>query len=206
MRVILNIVRTGQMKKKTKQIIVLVISIVVIIGSISYALWNRTKIQDNENLVNAGCFKIDFQEEGKAIGLDNTYPITDEEGMEIDPYIITVKNICTNHARYNINLNVLNGTYMGRESVRVGVNNDSDILTNYQPNSDYDSNQYIESYTLVSDTLTGASGEDREDGGRATYSIRMWMDKDASEDDARKEFTAKISVDVVPIKVKERNE
>ena len=39
------------MKKRTKQIIVLVLSIVAIIGSVSYALWSKSEIQESTNEV-----------------------------------------------------------------------------------------------------------------------------------------------------------
>ncbi len=73
------------MKKRTKQIIVLVLSIVAIIGSVSYALWSKNKTQDVVNSVKSGCFDVDIALDDVAIDLGNTYPITDEEGNNLTP-------------------------------------------------------------------------------------------------------------------------
>ena len=83
------------MKKRTKQIIVLVLSIVAIIGSVSYALWSKSEIQESTNEVGSGCFDVEIALDDVAIGLGNTYPITDEEGNNLKPYVVTLKNKCT---------------------------------------------------------------------------------------------------------------
>ena len=71
------------LKKKTKQIIVLVLSIVAIIGSVSYALWNTTKKQNLTEEVNVGCFDVKFKEESSGISLRGAYPMTDEQGSKL---------------------------------------------------------------------------------------------------------------------------
>ena len=186
------------MKKRTKQIIVLVLSIVAIIGSVSYALWSKSEIQESTNEVGSGCFDVDIALDDVAIGLGNTYPITDEEGNNLKPYVVTLKNKCTIDAKYDINLNLLEvANPMNDSSIKVSVDEEAKILTNYTVNNSYDSNTYRGSYTIYSGTLK-ANKNDRENGQSKTHNIRIWMNQDASENEAEKKFMAKISVDATP--------
>jgi len=51
-----------------------------------------TLTQESTNIVNIACFKISFIEENE-ITLQNTYPISDEEGNILTPYTFTIENI-----------------------------------------------------------------------------------------------------------------
>lgn len=78
---------------KDKRIIVLIvlilISIIALIGS-SYAL--LTKSFKSEKLsMQVGTLKVDFTE-GNAITMDNSMPMTDENGMNTTPYTFTITN------------------------------------------------------------------------------------------------------------------
>ena len=81
------------MKRKTKQIIVLVLSIIVIIGSISYALWSRTYTQEEVTEISSGCFDVSIDFDDNSIALENTYPVTNHVGSKNQPYIITIQKL-----------------------------------------------------------------------------------------------------------------
>ncbi len=49
--------------------------------------------------------------------LDNTYPITDEEGKILTPYTFTITSLCESNAKYQINLEVLNNTTLEDMSI-----------------------------------------------------------------------------------------
>ena len=59
------------------------LGILIFLG-LSYALWVANFSQTNENLVSASCFQIEFREDTQSISLQNTFPITDEDGKKID--------------------------------------------------------------------------------------------------------------------------
>ena len=60
----------------------------------SYALWVVT-LTGQEQIVEVGCFNIEFIENSNSIALNNTYPMSDERGMSGEAYSFTITNKCT---------------------------------------------------------------------------------------------------------------
>ena len=77
-------------KRKTILIIIASLIVIVFFLGVSYALWIANFNQTDENLVSASCFQIEFREDTQSISLQNTFPITDEEGKTLTPYTFTV--------------------------------------------------------------------------------------------------------------------
>ena len=69
-----------------KKIIILLFILLgfIVIGT-SFALWQLTFRQTGTNVITTGCFNVTL-EDGDAISLNNTYPMTDEEGLPLMPY------------------------------------------------------------------------------------------------------------------------
>ena len=84
---------------------------VVLMTYQSYALWIVTK-ESGESIVSVGCFEISYQEESNTINLENTYPMSDEKGLNLTPYTFTITNTCTTGASYEVTLNTLNTNTM----------------------------------------------------------------------------------------------
>ena len=80
----------------------------------SYALWVAT-YTGGENIVNVGCFEIEFTEQTSSIGLNNTYPVSDTKGLTTNPYTFTIKNTCTVGASYDVTLNTLTTNTMQKK-------------------------------------------------------------------------------------------
>jgi len=188
------------MNKKHK-IILIVIGILIITSitiGISYAYWQLTHKQTGNNELTAGCFEVTFEETGSDIVLTNTFPIIDEEGLQQVPYKFKIKNTCTIAAQYNITLNSFGTTnVMADSSIKYafGLSNknkstyDKKILTTAQENidtSNIDLNDLIKSYIIESGYLR--VGEEKE------FSLYLWMDELADNDQMSKIFSAKIYV------------
>ena len=78
---------------RNKRMVLIVLSVligIVALVGVSYALWIANFNQTDENLVSASCFQIEFREDTESISLQNTFPITDEEGKTLTPYTFTV--------------------------------------------------------------------------------------------------------------------
>ena len=60
-------------------VIGIMLSISLLVG-VSYALWSNTHVQKGQGIVETGCFSTDFTEVN-SISLSNSYPISDERGM-----------------------------------------------------------------------------------------------------------------------------
>ena len=81
----------------------------------SYALWVVT-LSGQENIVEVGCFNIEFIENTSSIALSNSYPVSDEKGMSGEAYSFTITNKCTVDSAYQVTLNTLNANTMGAVS------------------------------------------------------------------------------------------
>ena len=176
------------MSKKYK--IMLLSITVLLIGAIllgtSYSLWTTTNVQEETNTINVGCFKITFSnvasyggQSAGDISLNNSYPITEEAGASLTPYMFNIKNECSIASNYVVNLETLNESDFNLNYLRVKfndvenvTNNTSVIYNNLTSGNIILTGQSSSAKQLASGYL--ASGED------VTYSLRTWIDYDAT--------------------------
>lgn len=171
-------------------ILTIMIVITLFMGS-SYALWKTTDYQQSINKLATGCFALDFQEEKKAIHLDNTYPMSDEKGFKTVPYRFTITNTCSTDAKFSIYLNTLkpaSGTKIDDSLIKVALVEDNDAtavahkLNSLDVNKElshfsYDK-QLLTSYIIETGELKGAL--DGKPGESVTYDLRLWIDESAT--------------------------
>ena len=138
------------MKEKNKRNLLIMMSLLIIsfiVIGVSYAIWQMTLTQTDKNTVTTSCFKIEFQD-ANPLNLDKSYPITNEEGMNLVPYTFTIRNTCDTYASYQINLEVLNtSTLINLDTIRVLLNE-----TNFEKDS-----SLLKSYEQVEKTLASAT-------------------------------------------------
>ena len=175
-----------------KNIIIIVIVLLLILGiGFSYAWWRYTVIQDKTNVGVSKCFKLELANQANEINLTNMYPITDEEGRKLTPYIFTLKNTCSVSAKYSLNMEMLEGTTLNSNYLAVLVNNkDIKLLSSYNTATTVIDGS-TESRTLDTGILAPNGSKD--------YSISLWMDKSVtlSDDSQNKVFKSKVVVDAV---------
>lgn len=182
-------------------VIAIMMVMTLFVGS-SYALWKVTKYQESENVIATGCFDVSFIEKTPSINLTDAYPITDVKGRETAPYTFVIENICTTDVKYTVYLNTLavdtahkipDGLikyYLVEEKDASGTAN---LLNSANKNTtDIGSFDYAfdTSYILREGTLKGRSSKDVADGGKATFSLRLWIDSTASNQKLKSDGTA----------------
>ena len=179
-------------KLNNKNIIIIVIVLLLILGiGFSYAWWRYTVIQDKTNVGVSKCFSLELANQANEINLTNMHPITDEEGRKLTPYTFTLKNTCSVSAKYNLNMEMLEGTTMNSNYLAVLVNNkDIKLLSSYNTATTVVKGS-TESRTLDTGILAPNGSKD--------YSISLWMDKSVtlSDDAQNKVFKSKVVVDAV---------
>ena len=184
-------------KLNNKNIIIIVIVLLLILGiGFSYAWWRYTVIQDKTNVGVSKCFSFELANQANEINLTNMYPITDEEGRKLTPYTFTLKNTCSVSAKYNLNMEMLEGTTMNSNYLAVLVNNkDIKLLSSYNTATTVIAGS-TESRTLDTGILAPNGSKD--------YSISLWMDESVtlSDDAQNKVFKSKVIVDAVPTNMK----
>ena len=174
------------MAKKYK--VMLIAITIVLIGSIflgtSYSLWQTSKTQEGVNEISVGCFNITYTNldsyggnEAGDINLVNAYPISDEAGSALTPYVFKIKNTCTIAANYAINLETLNTSNFNTDYLKVKFNeasNNSSTPTLYKDITATD--VLLSNSTSAKQLTTGYLAANEE----ITYALRAWIDINAT--------------------------
>ena len=175
------------------------------IGS-SYALWTITETQETSNEITSGCFSLSYIDviDGKNTNIDlkNAYPITDEKGMELSPYTLTLKNTCNIAAAYELSLttdsnNTLNEKYLKTnlinktENVTFGIKN-LNTLDNIVLDDNLVETLTNKNMISINNTYLLANGVLNPDE-EVQYELRLWLDKEAPNETMNSKFTAVVS-------------
>ena len=179
-------------KKKIVISILGITAVILLVIGISYAYWKYTTTQENSNIVNSDCFKLEFVEnETSDINIEG-YPISDEDGRKLIPYTFTINNKCSAKAKYSIRLEVSNSSTLKSEYLKSMLNsNDIVKLTELKETNPSLSNMK-NSYILEESNING--------GESKNYEFRLWLDGGISKENSEamnKIFTSKISVEGV---------
>jgi len=176
--------------KKKKMVFISIgvfISLLFVIG-LSYAVWQMSFVQESQNEISTGCFKVLFTDKNH-IRLSNAYPIVDEEGSKLVPYEFTIQNQCNTLASYNINLEILNSTTLENLDyikVMLGEKNQKNLTTyNETPKT---LEEATKAYTLETGFLKAQESK--------TFSLRLWLDENTptKEEYMEKIFNSKITI------------
>lgn len=175
-----------QFQRKKKMLILSIfctIAIMLVVG-VSYAFWQKTKTQENPNVIATKCFDISLS--GKnAIDLPESYPLSDEDGMQTLPFTFTIENICDYKTSYTVNLESLAASTLSNTSIKVALEENFKLYSLYTT-TDKHFPDSVESRILTSGVLS--KGESK------TYNLRLWIDKDAPSTEQNKRFESKIVI------------
>ncbi len=143
--------------------------------------------QTGGNVLSSGCLKINLLE-GDAITLESVYPMSDEEGRILAPYVFKLKNTCNDFASYQINLEILNdSTLENLTFMKVMLNDEVHLLEERDKVLTTLSNAR-QSYQLQTGYLDALEEKD--------FSLRLWLsfDTPVNEEFMNKVFLSKITV------------
>ena len=90
-------------KKSKIMLIILLIALIIIIIALSYAAFSFVGPGQRENVITLGNLELTLNE-GNTISLEDTYPLTDSEGLALDGYDFTLENTGTVDVDYVIYL------------------------------------------------------------------------------------------------------
>ncbi len=181
-----------------KNIVFAGISVVlmILLGiGVSYSMWNMSTSQETSNVIaSSECFDISITSQENNINLQNAYPITDEKGKSLTPFIFTVTNVCETASKYSINLESLKGSTLSSAFLDVMLNNGEIKKLNTYSSANKVNSSSIESRELETGILGNKESRD--------YSLRLWIDYDTTMEDLNNEiksFKSKIVVVGKPI-------
>ena len=174
-----------------KKYILYAIGALILVGiviGVSYAIWQITLVQTEQNVVNADCFSVTLENEENEINIQTAFPITDEEGSALTPYTFTIKNNCNSKAAYEVNLESLNTTMLDAKYVKAKVDNVIVNLGNVTSTDDVTVANATKSYKISTGYLKASESK--------VIKLNLWMDYDtpAVEESMNKIFEAKMVI------------
>ena len=170
----------------------------------SYALW-VANFSGGENIVNVGCFSIEFREDTNPISLNNTYPVSDAKGLTTTPYTFTITNTCTVDASYSVTLNTINTNTMTKNMIKYAIQKSTSPKPtsgiNLGTNTNYNTaieelnvTNLDESIIIETGTLKGKSSNEANDGESITYNLYLWMDEQTDNEGMNTTFEGSINI------------
>ncbi len=176
----------------------------------SYAYWRVKGGQSGSNIVKGACINIEIEEEtdGESGILDgvpitNAYPLTDEQGANLNGYTFTIVNNCDVDTKYEVDLESLkidgisNGDYLDNQYIKMQI--DDGMIRRYSELDDTDDDPNAtdpdnirETKYIFSGTVPGKQGDEP---GKESHTIKLWIASDATTNNSQnKQFKSRINV------------
>ena len=151
-------------KKSKIMLIIILVALIIIIIALSYAAFSFSKT-GSENVITLGTLELTLNE-GNTINLEDTYPLTDGEGLALSGYDFTLENTGTADVDYVIYLD-----NVAIESPDVKLD-DMYLKYSFDKNKTIGTAEYLETLgedgSRVLDQGTLKSGEEN------SYVLRVW--------------------------------
>jgi len=183
------------MKEKKITFIVLGILLVGLIVSglstATYALYSVNSYGTNPEEYSTGLLAVEAKSKSDIISLSNALPMTDEEGLETNPYVFTIKNLGNLDYQFDVKL-LSTGTEdetFPSNLIKLQIN-DGEVTT-------------LSSLTdgkLNTDKVTLLAGETID------FSIRIWLSIDTTNEYINRTFDSKIVTDGQAVYTSSNNE
>ena len=181
-------------RKKKNLYLVLVMSlffvgVFTLVLNRSYAFFT-TQANSKNYIVYSGSFKVDFTKDSDVLSLNNTYPMSNTDGLAANDniYTFSVTNSGTVDAKYQVRLELLkDGTkdYIPLMYIKMAYSTDGVNYSEPIRLSDLDSN-----LVFISNKQLTATSVDN-------YSLKFWVDFSAPLEVEGKTFKVQVVVDAV---------
>ena len=182
-------------KMAKRQLIVTLFSIlgvtIISLGS-AYAVFTSISKSADYNVIKVGTLNIDFGEDSSnSINLSGQYPMSDEDGLKLKPYVFTIKNTGSLAADYEVFI---------QDDLDM-INSEEENCANIQLNKDYiryklDTAEPANLSSIADSNYKIATGS-LEAGGSVTYTLYVWIREGVGNDVLNKHYHGKIVVNGV---------
>ena len=181
-------------KKVTPLILIGGIIICLFVIMSSYAYWQITQKQQNKNNMVAACVNFEMNGTSEAINLQSAWPLSEDDGRNLDGYTFTVTNHCKTDVNYVIALESLaleNVEYLNNDYIALAVDDDFTKI--------YGKLGVIDNVIEVGDTET--IRETREvttatvkGNSMNEHTIRIWISEEAPISEQSKAFKSRVRI------------
>ncbi|MGM9834243.1 MAG: DUF6273 domain-containing protein [Bacilli bacterium] len=176
------------MNKKIIPLVTILIIIILINVFSTYAFYQLTKTQDIKNNATTGMLSLRITKENKPISLEETFPISDEEADNLQPFEFTITNDGDMFTYYTVNLESLAGSTLNDKYIASKLDNNSKKILSSLKEGEKKNDDSVSSRTLVTGGLNV--------GESVTYNLRLWIDSSTTlnEETTNKNFEAKVVI------------
>ncbi|MGN0973864.1 MAG: hypothetical protein ACI4OT_03910 [Bacilli bacterium] len=175
----------------------------LLVFGISYALFSVVLTGTKKNKITTGTLSLkltdlegndekDMPEGIMAINLENAYPMTNEEGLELESYEFKVVNDGSIDAYYKLKIEALETTDLPVSTIRYNLVEDGETIT-------------IEPKLLSNTTTTKKESNNNnlyqidtdiiKVGEEKTYKLNLWIDYEAENEAMNKTFEGKLEIE-----------
>ena len=145
-------------------LIIILVALIIIIIALSYAAFSFSRI-GSENVITLGTLELTLNE-GNTINLEDTYPLTDSEGLALSGYDFTLENTGTAAVDYVIYLDNI-----AIESPDVKLD-DMYLKYSFDKNNTIGTAEYLESLGVDGSRILDQGTLNR--GEENSYVLRVW--------------------------------
>lgn len=202
----------SESKKIILSIICIAVLIIAFVG-VSYAAFTTVLTDSNSNGLSTGTISLILDNQGEAISMKNSMPISDEEGKQLsgdgNVYDFSVQTVLAPNTTINYEISAekinseSNELVLDNQSVKLYLQKlesngyvDTAITKVPQSFTPLDSDSFLGSkmgsMVLYSGTFSNTTDQSKEI--QEAFRLRFWVDKNAIIDSVSREFNIKLNV------------
>ena len=147
-------------------------------AGVSYAVWQMTLTQEDDNLITSSCFQVTMTEKNP-ISLQNAIPMTEQDAESLVPYTFTIHNECGENALYEIHYEILNNTTFTekeeQEFIKIKFQEEKPKFLNSLDKTDKTLNNASRAYVIERGYIKANETKN--------YELKVWLDENVTVDD-----------------------
>lgn len=171
--------------------VVAVLLVIIVTFGMTYSLFQLTHESEKTYTVDTTCFNVSFAEETSSINLENAYPMSNDEGLETNPYTFTISNNdCEQYSTYILLIDIVdNSTTFDLEYIKLSLNGskviDPTIINTLQTSAEHES-------TIRTSYILDTKGLLKNESN--SYDLRLWLADNAPISEMNGQIEARVRV------------
>ena len=174
------------LRKNNKVLLVMLLALAIVIIALTAAVFSYSKPGTVENKITLGKLELTLTE-GNAITLNDTYPMTDDDGVKLTGFTFSLKNTGSTASTYSIYLDDVSvdsgDTRLNDKYIKYSFTKDS-VVGAVKPLTDLGTNQQ-----RVLDTGTIAKNI------TINYNLKLWVSSDIDADIGGQVWKGKLRIE-----------
>lgn len=157
-------------------IILSIVTVLICILAVSFAIFTFAGMGERSNIVTTGTLVLELDESlTDGITLLNAFPISDQEGLTLTPYVFSVRNTGSTTATYELRLIDDEQAFIDNNSLNRRLAH-SNIKYSFTIDGGSATTSLLSSNNGLIDTRSIAPGE------TVNYTLRVWLDLAATNE------------------------